>query len=263
MAHHPWCAPQRRPRQPAPPRLGHRHRPLRAPRGGRAGRARPSRAGHRPLARRRRGARVARRAAGRARPSRVAVLGRPNPESLFSPDGDVRTLAVSEVLPPLAARRRAAVPVDVTRTVEALHDTVPLDICHVHDPFAPSVPSAALRHSRALNVGTFHLPAERVVSTQVARRVVELVFGRLDARTTTWEATAQLMDRFFPASYRVVRPGVDYAPPAPPRGDGPVRIAFAEREERPALRAFLRALRALDPELPWEAVVLSARGPSA
>src|SRR3954454_20246957 len=186
-----------------------------------------------------------------------------HPEELFSSDGAPRVLAVGEGLAPFGASRRAPVPVDVPRAVESLHATAALDICHVHEPFAPSVPSATLRHSRSLNVGTFHLPTERVVSTQVARKVVELVFGRLDARTATWAATAQLMDRFFPARYRVVRPGVDYGPPREPRGDGPVRIAFAEQEERPALRAFLRALRVLDPALPWEAVVLSARGPSA
>jgi hypothetical protein len=184
------------------------------------------------------------------------------PETLFSGDGAPRVLAVGEVLSPFGSRRRAAVPVDVTRAVEDLHAADVLDVCHVHEPFAPSVPSAALRHSRSLNVGTFHLPTERVVSTQVARKVVELVFGRLDARMATWQATALLMDRFFPAAYRVVRPGVDYGP-ARTRDGGPVRIAFAEEEERPALRAFLRALRVLDPALPWEATVLSARGPSA
>src|SRR4051794_21662858 len=198
------------------------------------------------------------------RESRAALrAARERPESLFSTDGEVCTLAVSEVLPPLAARRRAAVPVDVTRTVEALHATVPLDICHVHDPFAPSVASAALRHSRALNVGTFPLPAERVVSTQVARRVVELVFGRLDARTASWEATAELMARFFPATYRVVRPAFEGGAPGRARGDGPVHIAFVDHEERPALRVFLRALRGLDPTLEWRVTVLSARGPSS
>jgi glycosyltransferase involved in cell wall biosynthesis len=185
------------------------------------------------------------------------------PDELFPDDGAPRVLAVGEVLSPLPLGRRAALPVDVTRAVEALHASVALDICHVHDPFAPSVPSAALRHSRSLNVGTFHLPAERVVSTQVARKVVELIFGRLDARTATWEATAHLMGRFFPAPYRVVRPGVDAAPPRSAAGGDVVRIAYVEEEERPALRAFLRALRALDPALPWEAIVLSERGPSA
>jgi glycosyltransferase involved in cell wall biosynthesis len=192
---------------------------------------------------------------------RAARAALKRPDELFAGDGAPRVLAVGEVLAAFGSTRRAAVPVDVTRAVEELHATVALDICHVHEPFAPSVPSAALRHSRALNVGTFHLPTERVVSTQVARKVVELVFGRLDARTASWAATARLMERFFPARYRVLRPGVERIAPAP--GDGVVRIAFAEEEERPALRAFLRALRVLDPALPWEATVLSTRGPSA
>ncbi|HST68207.1 MAG TPA: PHP domain-containing protein [Solirubrobacterales bacterium] len=77
----------------------------------------------------------------------------------------------------------------------------PLDIVHVHDPFAPSAPSAALRHSFSLNVATFHAPQERVLSTQVARPLVEVFFGRIDARTVTRPETSELLQRFFPASY--------------------------------------------------------------
>ena len=99
-----------------------------------------------------------------------------------------RVLAVGEALPPLPGRARsgAAVPLDVVRTVQELFERVEIDICHVHEPFAPSIASVALRHSRALNVGTFHAPTERVVSTQVARKVVQLVFGRLDARLASY-----------------------------------------------------------------------------
>ncbi len=43
--------------------------------------------------------------------------------------------------------------------------TVELDFVHVHEPFAPSTSSAALRHSRSLNVGSFHSSAERLLST--------------------------------------------------------------------------------------------------
>ena len=64
-----------------------------------------------------------------------------------------------------------------------------LDIVHVHEPFAPSVSSAALRHSYSLNVATFHAPQERVLSTQVARPLVEIFFGRIDARTVTSRGT--------------------------------------------------------------------------
>ena len=80
------------------------------------------------------------------------------------------------------------------------------DIVHVHDPFAPRVSSTALRHSSALNVATFHAPQERVLSTQVARPLVEIFFGRLDARTVSSPQTAQLLERYFPASYELVAP---------------------------------------------------------
>ncbi|HEY6145148.1 MAG TPA: PHP domain-containing protein [Solirubrobacterales bacterium] len=78
------------------------------------------------------------------------------------------------------------------------------DIVHVHDPFAPSAPSAALRHSFSLNVATFHAPQERVLSTQVARPFVEIFFGRIDARTVTRPETAELLERFFPADYELL-----------------------------------------------------------
>jgi predicted metal-dependent phosphoesterase TrpH len=81
------------------------------------------------------------------------------------------------------------------------------DIVHVHDPFAPSAPSAALRHSFSLNVATFHAPRERVLATQVARPLVEIFFGRIDARTVTRPQTAQLLERFFPADYEVLGEG--------------------------------------------------------
>jgi predicted metal-dependent phosphoesterase TrpH len=81
------------------------------------------------------------------------------------------------------------------------------DVVHVHEPFAPSVSSAALRHSFSLNVATFHAPQERVLSTQVARPLVEVFFGRLDARTVTSPATAELLERYFRGSYELVAPG--------------------------------------------------------
>jgi glycosyltransferase involved in cell wall biosynthesis len=181
--------------------------------------------------------------------------------------GEARVLAVGEALPPLPGRRRAALPIDVARTISDLFERAALDLCHVHEPFAPSVASTALRHSRALNVGTFHAPTERVVATQVARKVVQLVFGRLDARTAAYGATADLLRRFFPGDYTIVTPGADaLARPAADDDDdddGRVRIAFLEQEERGALRLFLRSLRRLDTALPWEAVVHSERGPSS
>jgi predicted metal-dependent phosphoesterase TrpH/glycosyltransferase involved in cell wall biosynthesis len=159
----------------------------------------------------------------------------------------------------LAARKKGAVslPLDVSRTIEDLLENAQFDFVHVHEPFAPSASSAALRHSRALNVGTFHSTTERVLSTQVARKLVELVFGRLDGRTATYDVTRDLVNRFFPGDYRVIKPGAELAP-RPERDEREiVEILLCLEEERAALRFFLRAVRRLPPELPWQVTVFS------
>jgi hypothetical protein len=130
------------------------------------------------------------------------------PQSLLegSGGGTPRVIAIGEVLdvPSSAGRRARALPVDVARTVEELLTRTPLDFVHVHEPFAPSASSTALRYSRALNVGSFHAPTERLLSTMLARRFVESFFGRLDARIASFPETAALMERHFPGEYRVL-----------------------------------------------------------
>jgi glycosyltransferase involved in cell wall biosynthesis len=196
------------------------------------------------------------RSTARVRDGRRAIRSGITPQ-----DGAVQVVAVGEALgQPLGTRSRATLPIDVSRTVEQLFTETALDICHVHEPWAPSVASVALRHSRTLNVGTFHAPAERLVATQMARKLVELVFGRLDARLVSFEVTRDLLQRAFPADYEVVGPGADVVAPA--RSDERVRIGFADDEERGALRLFLRALRRLQDGGPFDVVVRSARGPS-
>jgi glycosyltransferase involved in cell wall biosynthesis len=183
---------------------------------------------------------------------------REQPERLFDPDGGVRVLGVGELLPLQRRGGLPSPPVDIARTIEEVLTLAPLDFVHVHEPFAPSASSVALRHSRALNVGSFHAPTERVLSTQVARRFVELFFGRLDARTASFQATREVMEHFFPASYRLLRPGAALLERPP--DDGPVRLAYCAQEERQALRLFLRALRRLPDDLAWEATVFSPTG---
>jgi len=145
----------------------------------------------------------------RVRASRRAIrAARTAPQSLLegSDRGEARVIAVGEVLDytGVGRRRPPVLPIDVARTVEELLGTIELDFVHVHEPFAPSTSNAALRHSRALNVGSFHSSAERLLSTLLARRFVESFFGRLDARTASNEETAELMARHFPGDYRLL-----------------------------------------------------------
>jgi hypothetical protein len=193
------------------------------------------------------------------REARAAIrAARERPAALFGRGTKPRVLAVGSGVPlPRGPRPRAApVPVDVSRTLEGLLGFAAVDFVHVHDPFAPSVASTALRHSLALNVATFHEPAERLLSTQVARPLVEIFFGRLDARTASYSTTAELLERYFPGHYELVPAGADSAPRAA-NGSDRLTIAYCAEEERGALRLLLRALRRLPTELDWEALVWS------
>ena len=170
---------------------------------------------------------------------------RSRPEELLERAGEEPLLmGVGEVLPFSPARRRSAsLPVDVARTIEDALEALSLDVVHVHEPFAPSAASAALRHSRALNVGSFHAPTERVVSTQLTRGLSRLLFSRLDARTASYRATRRTDAALLPG--RVPR---DHARRRDARSERPehdgVEIVMVAEEERAALRLFLRALRA-------------------
>jgi glycosyltransferase involved in cell wall biosynthesis len=183
---------------------------------------------------------------------KVARL-RSDSDALFDEPGGAAMLAVGQSLP---FRRGGSVslPLDVSRTLEELLERAELDFVHVHEPFAPSASSAALRHSRALNVGTFHASTERFVSTQVARRMVELLFGRLDGRVASFAATRDLIERYFPGEYRVIHPGADLLPRPEAQGGTPEIVLSAE-EERGAMRLFLRALRRLPTDLDWRATI--------
>jgi predicted metal-dependent phosphoesterase TrpH/glycosyltransferase involved in cell wall biosynthesis len=193
--------------------------------------------------------------------------GQANAEALLAlADAEPLVLGVGEVLPFSPTRRRtASLPVDVARTIEEALTTLPLDLVHVHEPFAPSASSAALRNARALSVATFHNPTERLLSTQFGRQLSQLLFSRLDARIASYEATRTLMDRYFPADYQVVLPAAEAVQresgngSQPPPDEQPTHFLFAAEEERAALRTFLRALRLLPADASWRATIWSSR----
>jgi predicted metal-dependent phosphoesterase TrpH len=108
-------------------------------------------------------------------------------------------------------------------------------------------------------VGSFHAPTERLLSTQLTRPLSRLLFGRLDARTASYGATRDLLQRYFPGEYQVILPGAEVERAAPAQAGEPVRLLFSAGEERAALRLFLRAARDLVHEPGWRAIVWSPR----
>ena len=192
---------------------------------------------------------------GVAETKRVLAGLAEDPDALFAPGEEPRLLSMGGgVKLPRTGRRQAPVSVDMGTRIEALLGQGRFDIVHVHDPFVPGFSSNALRNSFSLNVGTFHETEERPFATQFARPLLEIFFGRLDARTVSSRASAKLLNRYFPGSYEITHPGIDPAVAAQ-AGVPPLKIAFSEREEPGALRLFLRALRRLPSTLDWTATI--------
>ncbi len=180
-----------------------------------------------------------------------------DPGLLFRPGEEPRVISMGGVPLPRGSRKRPApVSVDVGNRVEDLLGKGGIDVVHVHDPFVPGFSSNALRHSFSLNVGTFHETEERPFATQVARPLLEVFFGRLDARTASSRASARLLNRYFPGSYELTPAGVDPVEPDQ-QADGPLHVTYCAQEEKGALRVFLRALRRLPADLDWTASIFS------
>ena len=173
----------------------------------------------------------------------------------------MRVLGVGELL--FSGSRKGinpSPPIDIARTIEEVLSIAPLDFVHVHEPWAPSAGSrraaplaGAQRRllpragrARALDPGRAQV-----------RRAVLRPHGRPHRELRGHRGAAEPL---LPRVLRAAAPGRDERGRAPRAAGAPVRIAFSDREERGALRLFLRALRRLPEELPWEAVVYSKTG---
>ena len=134
--------------------------------------------------------------------------------------GCAQLVAVGQSLP-FRRGGSVALPLDVSRTLEDLLERAEFDFVHVHEPFAPSAASAALRHSRALNVGTLprrhragrSRPRWRAGWWSCCSAASTGAPRASPPRATWWSATS-------PGDYRVIRPGADLRRPPATRTDG-------------------------------------------
>jgi len=123
------------------------------------------------------------------------------------------------------------------------------DVVHLHEPLMPPLPLAVLRHSHAVNVGTFHAYRETGhPGYEYGRHLLQPFFDRLDAKIAVSEAARDAVYRYFPSDYAIIPNGIDYerfhqpAEPLPAYDDGRPTILFLGRlEERKGFQYMLEA----------------------
>lgn len=145
----------------------------------------------------------------------------------------------------------------VYRRVKKILRDEKFDVVHVHEPTAPVLSLVVLRHSHALNVGTFHAYRESNVMYEYMRPLLQRVFNRLDGRIFVSEPVRDYITRYFPGDYTIIPNGIDCKrfsssdiQPIEQFDDGRPTILFVGRMEkrkgfRHLMRAFPRIKRAV------------------
>ena len=83
----------------------------------------------------------------------------------------------------IAPCSRISVSLNLSRSVKQLLAAERFDVLHLHEPLMPALPLTVLRHSQALNVGTFHAFRQSNISAYFyGKSVLRYFVGRLHGR---------------------------------------------------------------------------------
>lgn len=123
------------------------------------------------------------------------------------------------------------------------------DVVHAHEPAAPLLCPVVLRHSKAVNVGTFHAYRETNTVYQMARPLLRPVYNKLNGRIFVSQAVRDFTLAQFPGDYRIIPNGIDYqrfaAPDIAPIArfdDGRPNLLYVGRlDKRKGFRHLIRA----------------------
>jgi phosphatidylinositol alpha-mannosyltransferase len=118
--------------------------------------------------------------------------------------------AVSPV-PFSGSKARITLSPPVYQRVKKILKDQDFDVVHVHEPSVPMLSLAVLRHSHALNVGTFHAYRESNAVYEYARPLVKRILGRLDGRIFVSEPVREYITHYFPGDHVVIPNGIDCA----------------------------------------------------
>jgi phosphatidylinositol alpha-mannosyltransferase len=153
---------------------------------------------------------------------------------------------------------RITISPQVYRRVKKILNKEKFDIVHAHEPAAPLLCPVVLRHSHAVNVGTFHAYRETNTVYQMARPLLQPVYNKLDGRIFVSQAVRDFTLPQFPGDFRIIPNGIDFkrfaSPSLPPIerfADGRPNLLFVGRlDKRKGFRHLIRAFPYIKADIP-------------
>ncbi len=138
----------------------------------------------------------------------------------------------------------------IYRPVKRLLQEEQFDIIHLHEPLMPALPLFVLRHSKTINVGTFHAYRETPHwGLETLKPVFQPFYDKLHGKICVSLAALDLISHTFPGDYAVIPNGIDveefggaHVQPIEKYNDGRPNILFVGRlEKRKGFRYLMRA----------------------
>ena len=112
-----------------------------------------------------------------------------------------------------------AIGVSLKRQLKRAIHELDLDVVHVHNPAAPTLPLFAVQVSDRPTVGTFHSTGGRTALQDLFRPMLMNALGRLDGRIAVSSTARTAAELYHPGPYDVIPNGVDverFHPLVPP-----------------------------------------------
>ncbi len=142
--------------------------------------------------------------------------------------------------------------------VKRLLEREQFDIIHLHEPLMPALPLIVLRHSKTVNIGTFHAYREEHPGLHLMRPLLQPFMAKLNARICVSRAAEETISQYFPDHYEIIPNGIDFPQFSDPNvsrvqvfDDGRPNILFVGRlEQRKGFRYLLYAYERLLNEIP-------------
>ena len=188
----------------------------------------------------------------------VRVLTPRSDEEEEGDDGHIYKLGVSVPVPSNGSTARITLSPLISGKIKEFLQRESFDVVHVHEPLAPTLPLIVLRHSKAINVGTFHAARNSNLGYLSGKPILSHFHGKLDARIAVSPAAYEYVHQYFPGPYEIIPNGIDierfgrHVEPVRRYLDGRPNILFVGRynESRKGLKYLLRALALVRQEFP-------------
>jgi predicted metal-dependent phosphoesterase TrpH/glycosyltransferase involved in cell wall biosynthesis len=136
---------------------------------------------------------------------RMRALASGDRSALQALPGEPLAVAVGPALPHGQRGRGggAGLPVGASANVALAVGEGGFDVVHAHEPVAPGLATAALRHTRALTVATFHSDIERAIAFPIREGRRKRYRARIDRLLATGPRAAELAATLYPGEYEL------------------------------------------------------------